>query len=436
MSTATTPQASGLGRNFSRFWTGSLLSNLADGIMLTALPMAAAVLTNDPILVSGLMVARFLPWLLLGLFAGVFVDRLDRGRIMVVANLVRGGAIAALAGLIATGNASIWVLYAVMFAVMTCEVFYDLSGRAMLPSLVPATGLEKANGRLVGGKTVTEDFAGAPLAGLLFVVAAALPLAVNAGAYVLGALVLLGLPLAVRRPPVAEGEAPGAGGAGSVLTEMRAGLRFVFRDGVLRPTVLFGVVVNMAFMAQAGILVLLVQEYLEVPQALYGVFLASSAVGALVGSVLVARVTAALGRFRTELVSFGLMGVCCLVFGLVPNAYVAAAAWMLLGASMTVSNVVMLGAAQLIVPATHLGRVMSVMQVLGFGLAPVGALLGGLLGRVELSHVPVASGIVILVALALNVRALSRLTAKADAAAAAAEAAAAAAAAADGSERP
>ncbi|WP_236568125.1 MULTISPECIES: MFS transporter [unclassified Nocardiopsis] len=417
-----------LNRDFRRFWAGSLLSNLADGIMLTALPMAAAMLTNDPVLVSGLMVARFLPWLLFGLFAGVVVDRLDRVRLMVAANAVRGGAIAVLAVLVAAGYATVWALYAVMFVVMLCEVFYDLSGRAMLPDLVPAGGLERANGRLVGGKTVTEDFGGAPLAGFLFVVAAALPLAVNAGAYVLGALVLLGLPLAVRRPAGAEERTAAApegaprGAVRAVLAEMRAGLAFVLADRALRPTVLFGVVVNMAFMAQAGVLVLLVQEHFSVPEALYGVFLASSAAGALLGSAVVGAVTVRLGRFRTEVVSFGLMGLCCVAFGLVPNAYLAALAWMLLGAAMTVSNVVMLGSAQLIVPGTHLGRVMSVIQVLGFGLAPVGALLGGLLGRVELSYVPVAAGAAVLLALALALRGLRGLTARADEAEAAAAA--------------
>ncbi|WP_051415847.1 MFS transporter [Nocardiopsis sp. CNT312] len=429
VSQPTTPSPPGLGPAFHRFWAGSLLSNLADGIMLTALPMVAAMLTNDPILVSGLMVARFLPWLLCGLIAGVVVDRVNRATLMVAANLVRGGAIAVLAVLVATGTASIWVLYAVMFTVMLCEVFYDLSGRAALPDLVPADGLDRANGRLVGGKTVTEDFGGAPLAGFLFVVATALPLAVNAGAYVLGALVLLGLPLAVRRPESGEPAPRTSGGAASgavraVLTEIRAGLGFVFGDRALRSPVLFGVVVNMAFMAQAGVLVLLVQEHFGVPEALYGVFLASSAVGALLGSALVGKVAAKLGRFRTELVSFGAMGLCCLAFGLAPSAYLAALAWMLLGTAMTVSNVVMIGSAQMIVPGDRLGRVMSVIQVLGFGLAPVGALLGGLLGRVELHYVPVAAGTVLLVSLVLAVPGLRALTARADEAEAAVVAAA------------
>ncbi|MFL1378440.1 MFS transporter [Nocardiopsis protaetiae] len=409
-----------VGGHFPRFLAGSLASNLADGIMFTALPLVAAALTNDPLLVSGLLVARFLPWLLFGLVAGVLVDRLDRGVLMVTANLVRAAALVALAALVATGYASIQVLYAVMFTVMTCEVFYDLAGRAMLPRLVPVEGLDRANGRIVGGKTVLEDFAGAPLTGLLFVVAAFLPLAVNAGAYLLGALVLLGLPLAVRR--TAPEAADGAPARPSVTAELRAGLALVFGDRAMRSPVVLNVLANMAFMAQAGVLVLIVREHFGVPEALYGVFLASSAVGALTGALLTARVAAALGRFGASVSGFAVMGLACAAFGLAPNAYLAALAWGVLGAAMSVSNIVMLGCVQTVVPGSHLGRVMSCVQVLGFGLAPVGALLGGLLGRVELSYVPVAAGGLILLALLCTAPGLRRLTARANEVAAAAEA--------------
>ncbi|WP_306369695.1 MFS transporter [Nocardiopsis sp. CC223A] len=408
------------GGHFPRFLAGSLSGNLADGIMFTALPLVAAALTNDPLLVSGLIVARFLPWLLFGLVVGVLVDRLDRGVLMVSANLVRAAALVALAALVATGHASIPVLYAVMFTVMTCEVFYDLAGRAMLPRLVPVEGLDRANGRIVGGKTVLEDFAGAPLAGLLFAVAAFLPLAVNAGAYLLGALVLLGLPLAVRRTaPEAAEDAPARP---SVRAELRAGLSLVFGDRAMRSPIVLNVLANMAFMAQAGVLVLIVQEHFGVPEALYGVFLASSAVGALAGALLTARIAAALGRFRTSVLAFAVMGLACAAFGLAPGAYLAALAWGVLGAAMSVSNIVMLGCVQTVVPGTHLGRVMSCVQVLGFGLAPVGALLGGLLGRVELFYVPVAAGGLILLALLCTAPGLRRLVARADEAAAAAAA--------------
>jgi MFS family permease len=411
----------GAGRHFNRFLVGSLSSNMADGIMLTALPMIAAMLTNDPLLVSGLIVARFLPWLMFGLVAGVIVDRLDRGVLMVTANLVRASALVVLAVLIVLGHGSLWALYAVMFTVMLCEVFYDLAARSILPRLVPAQDLDKANGRLVGGKTVLEDFGGAPLAGLLFVVAAALPLAVNAGAYVLGAVVLMGLPLAVRRQERKKVEEEGGTQKASVWGEVREGLSLVAGDPAMRSPVILNVMVNMAFMAQAGVLVLIVQQHFGVPEALYGVFLASSAAGAIVGAVLVGKLVSAIGRFGTELLAFGGMGVACVVFALAPNAYLAALAWSFLGAGMAVSNIVMLGCVQVIVPGTHLGRVMSCVQVLGFGLAPVGAVLGGLLGRVELYYVPLAAGVFILLALAFAAPGLRRLTSRADEVIAAAE---------------
>ncbi|WP_017581504.1 MFS transporter [Nocardiopsis valliformis] len=410
-----------MGRDFNRFWAGSLSSNLADGMMLVALPLVAAMLTNDPLLVAGLTMVRFLPWLMIGLFAGVVVDRVDRVRLMVLTNLGRGGALVVLSLLIFTGHASIWVLYAVMFTVMVCEVFYDLAGRAMLPDIAPAGAIDRANSRLVGGQTVMQQFAGGPIAGFLFAVAAFLPLAVNAGAYVLGALVLLGLPLAVRRPKRPEGEAAGAaeekpesGPVHSVLADVREGLVFVFRGSSLGPIMGFNMVVNMAFMAQSAVLVLLVREHFGVPTVLYGVFIGTSAVGALLGASTVGLIVARFGRFRTELVLFTLAGCACLLFGLAPNAYVAAAAWMVIGYVMTSSNIVLIGAIQLIVPGIQMGRVMACVQMFGAGFGVFGALLGGLLGRVELYYVPVAAGAAVLVGLLLSARALSRVIGQAD----------------------
>ncbi|WP_017609184.1 MFS transporter [Nocardiopsis xinjiangensis] len=411
-----------LGRDFNRFWVGSLSSNLADGIMLVALPMLAAALTNDPVLVSGLMAARFLPWLLVGLLAGALADRLDRGRVLVVANLVRAGALVVLAALVAAGLATIWTLYAVMFVVMVCEVFYDVTGRAILPALAPRA-LDRANSRLVGGKTVTEDFAGAPLAGFLFVIAAALPIALNAGAYFLGALVLLGLPLAVRRPdagarPATEPEGPpdtdGDAARPSVMADIRTGLSYLLGHPTLRSVLLFNVVLNMASVAQGGVLVLIVQEHFGVPEAFYGVFLMSVAAGALVGAVLAGPAVERLGRFRTELICFSLMTASYFAFGLAPGAVTAALAFGTRAVASTVSNIVVVGAIQLVVPGTHLGRVMSLVQITGAGLAPIGALLGGLLGRVELYYVPIASGAAVLAAFLPTIPAIRRLTRHAD----------------------
>ena len=410
----------GLGRDFNRFWLGSLASNLGDGMMAIALPLVAALFTNDPLLVSGLIAARFLPFLLFGLAAGVVVDRVDRVRLMIGTNMARSIALVALAVLVATGHATIWVLYAVMFTVMTCEVFYDLAGKALMPNLAPAGTIDRANGRIEGGRTVTQDFAGGPLAGFLFAIMAFVPIAANAGAYVLGALVLLGLPLAVRRAPGqnADGAAGVAGtgdsGRPSALADLREGFVFVFRGSSLGPILLFNLALNAAFTALSAVMVLIAQNHFGVPAALYGAFLGSSAVGALLGAVTVGAMVARLGRFRLELVFFTVTGLCFLGFGLAPNAYAAVVAWVVLGFVITASNIVMLGAIQLIVPGHQLGRVMSFVQVSGTAFGPVAALLAGLLGRVELYYVPIASGVLVLVSLAMAVPALRRVVTEAD----------------------
>lgn len=403
-----------LGGNFNRFWLGSLSSNLADGLMLTALPLIAAVLTSDPLLVSLLAVARYLPWLLFGLLAGAVVDRVDRVRLMGVANILRAVLVAALAVIVATGNATIWTLIVVMFLVMSCEVFYDLAGRAMLPDIAPSGTLERANGRLVTGQTVTEDFGGAPLAGFLFVVAAALPLAVNAGAYALGALVLFGLPLAVRRPQEAREETAAA--PRPMVTEIRQGMGYTFGDPTLRMMVLFGAVTNIGLMAMNAVMVLLLKDHFEVSAALFGVFMSTMAVGAVVGGLVVGRLVGLMGRFRLQVIGFLLLSLCCVAVALAPNVYAAAAVWTLLGAVMIVSNTVMVSAIQVVVPGHMLGRMLSCSQVLGYGLTPLGSLVGGLLGRLDLRYPALFAGVFVLVALLMSIPAFRDMSERAAAA--------------------
>ncbi|GLU49975.1 MFS transporter [Nocardiopsis ansamitocini] len=410
---------------FHRFLAGSLSSNLADGVMMTALPMLAAALTGDPLAVAGLTAARYLPWLLFGLLAGVLVDRVDRVRAMIVANLLRSAAIIALAVITATGNGTIVLLYVVMFTAMSCEIVYDIAARAVLPSLARGA-VDRANARLVGGREVVQEFLGAPLAGFLFVVAAALPLAVNAGAYVLGAFILLGLPLSARRPsPPSEvpardraGSAPGA--IRSVFCDIGAGLRYVYGDPPLRGLVVFTSVVNLSAGALSAVFVLIVQNHFGVPENLFGVFLAVAAVGAIGGAALAERLTVRIGRFGTLVGGFLAQAAMCLVFAFAPNALVAALAWALIAGAGTVAAIVSMGIVQQIVPEHLMGRVVSAKQMLGLSFVPVGALVGGLLGRVDLRLPPLLGVLVFTVATLLALRCFRVVAARADAAEAAA----------------
>lgn len=393
-----------------------MASNMADGVMATVLPLMAAMFTNDPVLVAGLAFVRFLPWLLFGLFVGALVDRLDRGRVMITVNVVRALTLVLLAVVVAAGRADIFTLYVVMFVIMSCEAFYDISGRAMMPELVERGSLDRANSRIVGGRVVVEDFAGAPIGGLLIVVAAALPLAVNAGAYFLAALILIGLPLSARRPrpSTSHESADVTGKRGSMLASVREGALFIWKDRPLRALVVHGSLVGLGFMIQASVLVLILRVHFQIPEALYGVFISSSALGALIGAMLVTRLVGALGRFRVEVIAYTVMGAGCLAFILSPNLYWAGVFWALIAVAMTVSNTVITGIAQLVIPAELRGRVLGTIQIFAMSCSAVGAILGGLLGRVDLRLPSLVGGALIIAATMYFLPALRTITRRAD----------------------
>ena len=403
-------------RVFNRFWIANLSSNLGDGMMITALPMVAAMLTNDPLLVAGLTVMRFLPRLIFSLFVGVLVDRASPIRLMLVSNVLRASSLALLALFVLTGHANLTLLYFIMFAVMTCEVIYDTAADTVVPRLVSTSRLDRANSRIEGGRVVTESFAGAPVAGFLFIIAAALPLAANAGAYLLGGIILLSIPLVHRR---AESTDQGHTDQAhepteSMLSAMKEGIKYLLQERSLLGFTIFNVIMNMAFTMQSAILVLLVQDHFGVPDQLYGIFLSVSAVGALIGAWLVQRSILGIGRFKTEMFAFTMMGICCIGFVLSPNIYIGAVFWAVLCAMTTLSNTVIVGVLQLAIPRKLLGRILSTTRMLAMGLSPIGAIIGGFLARAHLTLPSLVAGGTMLVATLFVVSALREITKRAD----------------------
>ncbi|MFC4563363.1 MFS transporter [Nocardiopsis mangrovi] len=392
-----------LGAAFHRYWGSDVTVGLTDGMLGTAIPLIAALLTTDPLAVSGLTAARFLPWLLFGAVSGAVVDRIDRARAMITANLVRSAVLALLAVLIAGGQASIWTLYVVMFTVMTCETVVDTASRAMLPALVGRSHLDRANGRLEGGRVAAEDFAGAPMAGLLFAVAAVLPVASAAGTYALAALLLVAIPVTARRPrrpggpaggDPAGGGPVGGGSGGSIGRDVVEGFRYVFGVPIMRRMVLLHTGTMMGLQMGAAVLVLFVVERLGVPPALYGAFMVSSAVGALLGSAVAARAAARFGRARVLRTSLVVMAALAFGLALAPGPLTGALVWGLLGTALAVMNVLFAGVLQVIVPDELRGRASGVRRMVGWGLSPLGALAGGMLGRIDLALPFAVSGLV------------------------------------------
>ena len=193
-------QAEPLGSRFAKLWTASTTSALGSGLATIAAPLLVASRSSSPVVVAATFGVSWLPWLLFALPGGVLVDRVDRRWLMVVIDWTRVAAMVILATVIAAGQTSIVLLDGVLFAINTGEVVFRSAGQAMIPSVVPRTRLERANGWLTGGTTLMQNMIAGPLGGFLFVVAACVPFFVNAGTYAVSAI-LIGLVAGTYRAP-------------------------------------------------------------------------------------------------------------------------------------------------------------------------------------------------------------------------------------------
>ena len=361
---------SGLGGRFWRLLAASGVSNLADGIGRTALPLLAATLTRDPVLISGLYSLAFLPWLLFALPAGALVDRSDRRRAMVLANGVRAAVLAALTVATALDQISIVALYAVAFGLGAAETIYDSAANALLPQVVRPDQLERGNGWLVTGEAVGQIFLGGPLGAGLFVLAAAVPLAVNAGGFAVAALIMVTLAGRYR---------PGLASTRSVRADIRDGVRWVWRHRLLRGLILaFGLTAGLHAMAMA-VLVLYALDTLGLTEAGYGLFLLTGGIGGLIGGLLAPVLSGRLDRIGTLVLAGFVAPLAMLGMGLVTDPIGAAGLSALGAGAVMVGNVLTMSLRQALIPEHLFGRVQGAWRTLVWGSLPLGGLAGGLL---------------------------------------------------------
>ncbi len=382
-----------LGRGFGRLWTGNALANLADGLAFVAIPLLAAALTSDPVLVAGLAAIHAAIRLLVVLPVGVYVDRLDRRTILWATNAGRGALLAGLALATTSGQQSLVLLYVVYAALGVLETAADNAALSVLPSIVPAGQLDRANGRVSAAQLVADEFVGPPLGGFLFGVAVAVPLFAMGGLYAAAAAVFLLLPQARRR----QGPAPRTARA-SVLRDAVDGARWLRCHRLLGGLAVVGGLASLAYLMPFSVLVLHAQQRLGLDATGYGVLLAVSAVGGLVGSLVAAPVRARIGYGRTIVASLLLAAVTMIGLALTRSPWVAGA--LLAGYILhaVVWGICVASLRQRLVPDHLRGRVNASSKLLSLIGLTVGAVLGGVLAAsIDLTAPFVAAGAVFIV---------------------------------------
>jgi MFS family permease len=360
-----------LGRRFWRLYAATASSDLADGIGRTALPLAAATYTRDPVTIAGLTTFVFLPWLLFALPSGALVDRVDRRSAMAVANAARAAATATLAGLVLADAGGVVLLYAVAFVLGTAETVYDSAVRGLLPRLVERRDLDHANSLLTVEETLGQTFLGALAGSALFAVAIGLPFVLNAAGFVL-AVVLLGTVRGSYRPPR---DAP----PGRLHTEILDGVRWLRRHALLRGLTLISATTACAQTMASALLVLYALEVLQLPASHFGLLVMAAGAGAVVGGLATPPLARRFGRpvvltVGSFVAALGLAGM-----GTTSNGFVAGALFAVCSAGIMVWNVLTMSLRQGLIPEQLFGRVQGAYRTLVWGAIPLGALLGGAL---------------------------------------------------------
>jgi MFS family permease len=261
-----------LGRSFRWLVTSSWTSNIGDGIALAAGPLLVASQTDSAFLVALAAMLQRLPWLVFGLWAGALADRLDRRRMVMVANGLRAAVIVALCVFIVTGTAGIVVVLVVMLVLGVAEVFVDSASQTLLPMVTPKEDLAIGQARLMAGFVTANQLAGPPLGAFLFAVGAAWPFVAQAVTAAL-AILLVSRIVVTPVPPRATRT--------HIRQDISEGLRWVWRNPAVRTLMLTILTFNVTYAAPMGVFVLYATEHLGMSTLQFGLLTTASAVGGL-----------------------------------------------------------------------------------------------------------------------------------------------------------
>ena len=381
-----------LPNSYWRLFSSSTISNLGDGMVVAAAPLLAISLTDDSRLIAAISFAAMLPWLILSLPAGVYLDRHDRQKIMVRANLVRGLIFALIAIGAATDSLNIYLLIVATMLAGVCELFFDMSSQAILPAIVNQESLEVANSRLYISQIISNGFVGLPFGAWIFVIAIGAPFGIKAIALNLAALLIRSI--RIKSAPKVESSTNSFG------ADLRQGLAWLWKHDLLRTLAIMLGVANMCGMFAQAVFVKFARDELGLGARGFGILLAAISVGSIVGGLIGQRVSKKLGATTAIILSYIIFAISDVIPGVFPKIWTVALSGIVMAIAGTTWNVITVSMRQRLIPTELFGRVNSVYRFIGTGSTAFGALIGGQIAySFGLRATYLASGVVLLVAL-------------------------------------
>jgi MFS family permease len=364
--------------DFWKFWTGQTISTLGGSFTGFALPLLIFHLTGSSLNLALTVVATVLPYLLFGLVIGAWVDRVNRKRVMVVMDLTRALVVASIPLAAVQGLLSVWWIYAVAFLNSALTIGFDAANFAAVPSLVRREDLVTANGRVQAGYSIAK--VGGPLLGGLLIMVVPLPmlLLLDALSFLVSAGSLVLITTSFNTTPDGR-QAPMR-----LRQDIAEGLRYVLKHPILSWLTLLLLLVNFILPTSSAQLVLFAKHWFAASDPQVGLLYAGGSFGTVVCSLVA-------GRFRKRW-SLGTLALGALMMEGAFTAlttvthwyWVLLLLWALRGGADVLFTITSYSLAQTAVPNQLLGRVITVVRVLTWSTASLGALLGGL--AIERTH--------------------------------------------------
>jgi MFS family permease len=360
--------------DFRKLWAGQTVSELGSVVTRTAVPLVAVlVLGAGPLEMAFVVVSASLAVLLVGFFAGAWVDRLRRRPILIWADAIRAVLLFSIPAAYLTGVLRIEQLYIVVFLEGCLGALFDAAYPAFVPSLIGVDRVVEGNSKLATSSSLAEIGGPGLAGGLVQAIGAPLAVFVDAISFVFSAISLL---LIRSREPAR----PPRTSATPIRLEILEGLRLVRRHAVLVPLTLRSIIAHIAGSFYGVLYTIYLIEELHLSPLLLGLVVSAGGVGSLVGSFFASRVIARFG-FGPALIGAAtgasIIGVLTpLAGGPILLATMMVFLPQLIGDGLqTIEGVAELSLIQGVVPDRILGRVNATLEVFSHGIAyPLGAL--------------------------------------------------------------
>jgi MFS family permease len=364
--------------DFRRLWIGETVSQFGTQISQLALPLVAILVLHASTFQVGLLTTlEMLAFLLIGLPAGAWVDRMRYRRVLIVNDLIRAAALGSIPLAQLLGVLSIGQLYVVALLTGISTVFFDVAYQSYLPELVGTEALVEGNAKLQGSESVSQ-IAG-PSAGGVLISAISAPYAVLLDA--LSFLWSAGWVATIKaRPPKPERKPDRHLGR-----EIMQGLRFVLGNRLLRAIAICTGSSNLCSNVAFAVMYILLARQLHLAAGVIGLFTSVGAVGGLIGSLIASRIAVRVGQGPTIWLSMVVSAPTAFVLPFVHRDWtlgLLAVAMMFGSAGVVIYNITQVSFRQGLCPPALLGRMNATMRFLVWGTIPLGAFLGGILGTV------------------------------------------------------